>query len=187
MLPLITIFSILYLCTAPNLYASDQLDLEVITIRESNPSYSQFCQRWPNECEIAGPEIITWTKKLALELIEVNTNVNRDIIFTLDPDQYDQDEFWNLPLAGRGDCEDNALEKRRRLAQMGYPTAALRIGTAFHSTKFYAHALLLVETTNGTYILDQDSQEVLLWNKTPYIFESRIRPDGRWERFAQDW
>lgn len=59
--------------------------------------------------------------------------------------------------------------------------------TAFHREQFYAHALLLVETDQGTFVLDQDRPQVQLWHQTPYIFEARERSDGSWERFAQDW
>lgn len=47
------------------------------------------------------------------------------------------------------------------------------------------HALLLVETTGGTYVLDNLVDEILLWNEAPYNFEARERVDGQWDRFDQ--
>ena len=61
------------------------------------------------------------------------------------------------------------------------------MATAFHIPNPYAHGLLLLETEQGTLILDQDSSEVLLWHETEYGLEARERTDGRWEYYVQDW
>jgi len=179
--------TVLFLLFSSITIAGDNLDLEIIKIRKSHPSHQDFCKRFPGECEMTGEEVIEWTPELQQDLQDISLKVNRDIKFVLDPDQYQKEEFWTYPLSGEGDCEDNALEKRRRLVSLGYPRAALRMTTAFHREQYYAHALLLVETTKGTFILDQDRDVVELWHKTPYMIEARERKDGSWERFAQDW
>lgn len=169
------------------LFAEDRLDLEVIKVRKSHPSHQDFCQRWPGECDMTGEEVIEWSSDLEADLQMISLEVNREVKFVLDPEQYQKEEYWNYPTSGAGDCEDNALEKRRRLVEMGYPRAALRMTTAFHREQFYAHALLLVETSRGTFVLDQDRDVVELWHQTPYMMEARERKDGSWERFDQDW
>lgn len=184
-MPVLKTLLIFWLVT-PSLMAS-RLDLEVSEVREDHPSYAEFCENWPGECDLKGVEVIPYSDDLFQTLVRVSQQVNEDIEFMLDPQQYNREEFWTYPTSGRGDCEDNALEKRRRLVQLGLPSAALRMGTAFHRQQYYAHALLLVETTAGTFVLDQDNEEVLLWNQAPYIYEARERVNGSWERFFQDW
>jgi predicted transglutaminase-like cysteine proteinase len=166
---------------------ASRLNLEIREVRQGHPSYDVFCQNWSGECSLTGPQVIEYTNEAFLQLVQVSREVNSDIEFALDPAQYNSEEYWNYPESGRGDCEDNALEKRRRLVKQGFPRAALRMTTAFHRDQYYAHALLLVETTAGTFVLDQDSEDVLLWDQAPYIYEARERVDGKWERFFQDW
>jgi predicted transglutaminase-like cysteine proteinase len=84
-----------------------------------------------------------------------------------------------------GDCEDFALEKRFRLTKLGIPIGALSIALVNNKNTLTSHALLLVETTQGTYAMDRFTNQILLWFQLPYNFESRERPDGRWERFDQ--
>jgi predicted transglutaminase-like cysteine proteinase len=115
----------------------------------------------------------------------VNAAVNREIRLVLDVMQYDREEYWTLPENGRGDCEDKALEKRRRLAEMGLPRGAMRMALVFHRRLLTSHGVLTVETTAGTYVLDSATDEVQRWDQTPYNFEARERPDGRWTRFDQ--
>jgi predicted transglutaminase-like cysteine proteinase len=88
-------------------------------------------------------------------------------------------------MSGMGDCEDFALEKRLRLTKLGIPRGALRIAIVQNRIMLTSHALLLVETTQGTYAMDRITNEILLWYQLPYNFEAREKPDGRWERFDQ--
>jgi len=161
------------------------LNLEVIEIRDKFIPYQEFCQRNPDECKISEPSIIELTTKTKNLILDVNTAVNFEIRFVLDKIQYDKEEFWTYPISGMGDCEDFALEKRLRLTKLGIPRGALKIAIVQNRKMFTSHALLLVETTQGTYALDRFTNEVLLWYQLPYNFEARERPDGRWERFDQ--
>jgi len=164
---------------------SATLNLPVVEIRDKFVPYEEFCLRNPGECEMGGPTIIELTEKTKNLLIEVNTAVNLEIRFVLDKIQYNIEEFWTYPISGMGDCEDVALEKRFRLTNLGIPRGALRIAIVHNRKTLTSHALLLVETTRGTYAMDRFTNQLLLWYQLPYNFESRERPDGRWERFDQ--
>lgn len=118
-------------------------------------------------------------------LSAVNRAVNFEVRFSLDQIQYGKEEFWTYPISGFGDCEDVALEKRSRLTKLGIPRGAMRMAIVRSKETLASHALLLVETTQGTYALDRRIDEILLWYQVPYNFEARERPDGRWERFDQ--
>lgn len=167
------------------LQADTRLDLPVVEVVDRYQPYREFCERRPAQCELEGSAVVPLTSALRERLEAVNAAVNREVRFALDIEQYDKEEYWALPKTGRGDCEDMALEKRARLAASGVPTRALRLAFVFHRRLLASHAVLTVETTGGTYVLDSYSDAVSRWDRLPYNFESRERPDGKWERFDQ--
>jgi len=101
--------------------------LPIAKITDRPQPYKDFCNRNPIECSSDGASQIMLNEKTMSTMIRVNSKVNQEIAFALDIDQYNQEEYWELPRSGSGDCEDIALEKRRRLAQEGFPRAAMRI------------------------------------------------------------
>ncbi len=167
--------------------------LEVREIRESYLPYEEFCVAFQEECDLenSASEIQFSdenSESIFEALREVNMRVNETLLFALDSETYEREEKWSLPLSGVGDCEDNALVKRKILVEdYGLPRGALRMATGFHNEKFYSHAVLAVNTSKGVFILDQDQTEVLFWKKSPYIFESLELPGRKWARFYQEW
>ena len=103
-----------------------------------------------------------------------------------DREIYGVEEFWTYPTRGVGDCEDLALYKREWLVERGLPRGALTIALVHHKASMDPHAVLLAETSEGTYLLDSLSDDIVIWSEAPYNFEARERPDGSWERFDQD-
>ena len=102
---------------------------------------------------------------------KINLQINNKITWQSDLDRYGLEERWTMPLAfdlGRyGDCEDFALEKRRLLLQMGIPAGALALATTT-SKATGSHALLVIRTTQGDYVLDNTTPWVLPWAETDY-------------------
>lgn len=123
-----------------------------------------------------------------MQLLEGENRAANDAIdcSNTDEDLYGAEEYWALPSGGVGDCEDVALYKRELLVQRGLPRGAMTMAIVHHKTTLASHAALLVETTEGTYLLDSLTGEVVLWHLSPYNFESRERQDGTWERYDQD-
>ncbi len=169
----------------PESAGTARLSLPVSEVVERYPPYADFCRRVPAECELHGAAVLPFSRQLLRTLRATNAAVNEQIVFALDTQQYDVEEHWALPHAGRGDCEDMALEKRARLARHGLPRGAMRLALVFLRTQLSSHCVLTVETTAGTFLLDSFSDDVLRWDRTPYNFEARERPDGYWERFDQ--
>ncbi|WP_203290884.1 transglutaminase-like cysteine peptidase [Maricaulis parjimensis] len=104
------------------------------------------------------------------EIEQVNRAINQRLIWRSDLDQYGVEEFWTFPLqAGLryGDCEDFALEKRRELLERGFPPSALALATAY-SEETGLHAVLVVRTNQGDYVLDNTTPWVLPWSQSPY-------------------
>lgn len=164
---------------------SGRLDLPVAEVVDKYPPYEDFCRRHPRQCDLGGAMVLVHSPALMQQLAVVNAAVNREIRFVTDIAQYNAEEYWALPMAGRGDCEDKALEKRRRLVAQGLAPGAMRMALVFHRSLLTSHGILTVETSAGTFVLDSSDDEVRRWDRLPYNFEARERPDGRWERFDQ--
>ena len=161
----------------------EPLRLDVRRVEAPPSQYAAFCAREPHACALSGEPVIAF--QAARPLLErINRQVNHEI--TLVPDEPGErgEECWEFPAKDEGDCEDFALEKRRRLVAEGVPSAALTMAIVHHEVQFFPHAILLAETTGGTWVLDNLSDEIVCWDAVPYRYERRERPDGTWERYT---
>ena len=161
------------------------MQLGVRAVEPPPSQYAAFCQTEPAACRLDGDATIHWTEALHGLLLSVQREVNAEIEFLPDWENSGQEELWCFPENGLGDCEDFALEKRRRLVAAGVPSAALTLAIAFHEVRFFPHAVLLVETTTGTWVLDNLYDDVLCWDAVPYLYTRREQPDGLWLRFER--
>lgn len=159
------------------------MELPIASVDGPPTQYEDFCQRNPSSCILEGEPEIEWTIEVHERLGDVNAGVNDEIEFVSDMDNLGVEEDWSFPRDCRGDCEDFVLEKRERLVGLGFPRASLTIAFAFHEVQFFPHAVLLAETTTGTWVLDNLYDEVLCWDAVPYKYTRRERPDGTWVRF----
>ncbi len=142
----------------------------------------EFCQKNRTECGVrsragAAPRV---TASGWAVIRQVNAAVNREISPVTDQELLGRDEVWAYPK-GRGDCEDFALEKRRRLMQRGFAAGNLLM-TVVRKPDGEGHAVLTVRTAQGDFILDNLENSVKLWTKTPYRFLKRQASNnsGRW-------
>lgn len=161
------------------------MELPVARIEDPPSQYVAFCDRQAGACALDGDPVLDWTIELHRQLEAVNAAVNAEIEFIPDWENIGREEFWSYPADGAGDCEDFALEKRRRLVAAGLPGAALTCAIAFHEVQFFPHAVLLAETTSGTWVLDNLYDDLRCWDAVPYFYTRRELPDGRWTRFSQ--
>lgn len=108
----------------------------------------------------------------------VNNRVNRRLIADTDARVYQTNDYWEAPAltrGARGDCEDFALVKRRLLIAQGIPAAALSL--AIVRTRYNEdHAVLVVATRQGDFVLDNLAFKVRPWQKTGYGWVSRQAP-----------
>ena len=115
------------------------------------------------------------TPQLWSLLNRVNGQVNGAIEQRTDMANYGVEDFWNTPLEdGRhaGDCEDYVLEKERALVAAGLPRQALNIAVV--TTRWgESHAVLLVATSEGEYVLDSLSPWIVSWRQAPYHWVRR--------------
>lgn len=111
------------------------------------------------------------------EIVEVNRLVNRAIAPATDEANYGVEEYWTRPLAlnpigARGDCEDYALEKRAQLVARGWPPAALALAVAV-APGVGLHAILIVQTDRGDFVLDNLYDNPRALNELDYVWLSR--------------
>jgi len=143
----------------------------------------EFCRRLPEECnqKTARHAPLELTHKLWAAMIEVNNAVNTEVAPRTDLEVYGQEEYWAYPDKGVGDCEDYALEKRRRLMALGVPAGDLLM-TVVRQPNGDGHAVLTVRTGQGEFILDNLESRVLAWSETEYTFLKRQseRNSGVW-------
>ena len=68
--------------------------------------------------------------------------------------------------------------KRKLLVEAGLPRRALRM-TVVIDERGDGHAVLMVRTDRGDFILDNKHQSVLPWHQTGYVYIKREGQDGR--------
>lgn len=148
--------------------------------------YVDFCQREPDACRadsrFATP--VSLTEARWRELNDINLAVNRAIKPVTDQVLVHKVEYWQYPdKLGAGDCEDYALLKRRELVRRGWPAGSLLIATA-RNERNELHAVLMVTTDHGDFVLDNARNFVEAWNDLPYLWVAREDPTSplTWHR-----
>lgn len=111
----------------------------------------------------------------------VNKAANQRIRPITDMEQYATAEKWSLPTKRGGDCEDYALFKKLELIKAGVSADKLLIAAVLDK-KNNVHAVLVLRTAMGDYVLDNLTSRVLPWNKTGYAFLRMQDPNqpSRW-------
>ena len=134
----------------------------------------QFCQTYAEECntEPLPPREVVLSIKARDDLNRVNVWANHNIKPETDMDHYGMIQWWRYPDDGAGACHSYALLKRRMLMEAGWPRQALLM-TIVHEANGEGHAVLTVKTDRGEFILDNLSDDILLWSKTPYRYYKR--------------
>jgi predicted transglutaminase-like cysteine proteinase len=107
-----------------------------------------MCVQNPSECKGGGADTIDATNKVMSTLKQVNATVNKRMQPLADAGV----DVWTVN-ATAGDCEDYVLAKRKELVRSGIPPSSLRIA-AVKTRDGIGHAVLVVNTTRGQYVLD---------------------------------
>lgn len=136
--------------------------------------YVEFCRQQPGSCGTPTRDArdIVLNKQAMRDLKAVNDQVNEAIVPVTDADLYGRVEVWAFPTKGKGDCEDYVLLKRRMLMDAGWPASALLI-TVVRDRKGDGHAVLMVKTDRGEFVLDNQEAEIRDWRMTGYRYVKR--------------
>lgn len=159
--------------------------LPVRRVGKPPAQYVEFCNANPGHCDMVGASVLVHSDALMQVIAHVNREVNAAYRLVPDLEAHDAEDLWSYPSRGMADCEDFALEKRKRLVERGLARAALTIGIVQQKKLLCWHVVLLVETSIGTYVLDNITDDILPWSQSQYNFEGRERVDGKWDYFDQ--
>jgi predicted transglutaminase-like cysteine proteinase len=142
-------------------------------------AWVQLCRETPAECGVdlsEGPAIAL-TPEVWQTLVVVNREVNERIKAVSDRDHWGVEDRWNLPDDGAGDCEDIQLLKRKILVERGLPRRAMRM-TVVIDEEGGGHAVMMVRTDRGDFILDNRRPNILPWTQTGYVYVKAEGQDG---------
>jgi predicted transglutaminase-like cysteine proteinase len=142
-------------------------------------AWVKFCEQFPDECSVDAtePAVVQLTTQTWNMIVSVNRRVNTRIKPITDKEHWGLVDRWEFPDDGAGDCEDFQLLKRRMLSERGIPRRAMRM-TVVIDELGEGHAVLMVRTDRGDYILDNKTSAVLPWDQTGYVFVKRESQDG---------
>ncbi|MGB0719470.1 MAG: transglutaminase-like cysteine peptidase, partial [Bdellovibrionales bacterium] len=93
----------------------------------------------------------------------VNRLVNQKR-YILDNNNWGKSDYWATPvefLKRGGDCEDFAIAKYTALRSLGFPEERLRLAIVQDLQKNIPHAVLVVYTDEGAYLLDNQNKNLV--------------------------
>lgn len=154
--------------------------LEATRSADAPEGFSGVCARYGWACARSGragsvgPDVLSLAEK-------VNAAINRQTREVSDESQYSRKEYWALPTDRGGDCEDFALAKKQALIGNGIAPERLLIATVL-DRRSNPHAVLVLRTDGGDYVLDNLTNRILGWRETGYTFLRMQNPasPGQW-------
>jgi predicted transglutaminase-like cysteine proteinase len=170
-----TVFTVIFLMAASAAASAGALYIRVGSQTQAPPiGWTQFCDTYKNICDTKPlpPLNVVLDQKAWNALTKINDWVNHNIKPETDMDHYGMIQWWRYPDDGAGACHSYALLKRRLLMRAGWPRQALLM-TIVHESDGEGHAVLTVETDRGEFILDNLTDKIKLWSKTPYRYYKR--------------
>ena len=156
--------------------------LETARSGDSRPpiGWVEFCAKraYAAECAVDTTEAlkVELTPKLWRTVTSTNVRVNAEIQPITDMDHWGILERWDMAEDGKGDCEEYVNIKRKRLVEAGIPRRALRIVVVIDEENA-GHAVLMLRTDKGDFILDNKRNAVLPWHQTGYVYIKRESQD----------
>jgi predicted transglutaminase-like cysteine proteinase len=124
--------------------------------------YQLMCLKTPAECKGGGASTVKASDETLALLKRVNSSVNGAIT----PRGDGAADVWNASVTA-GDCEDYVLAKRRALIKAGLPSSSLRIAYV-ETASGEGHAILVVKTSRGDFVLDNLNPSVRPLSKAGY-------------------
>jgi predicted transglutaminase-like cysteine proteinase len=142
--------------------------------------FSGLCAKYRWVCAPTAQASMTEGNLLRLAA-SVNSKVNRQTRPVADIAQYGREEYWALPTARGGDCEDMVLLKKKLLVERGVASESLLIATVL-DRRLGSHAVLVLRTPSGDVVLDNLNKDIRPWRKTGYTFLKLQNPAslGNW-------
>ena len=142
-------------------------------------AFIRYCVASPASCRVGTPRVVSWS-----DVQGTVTRVNRGVNRSIRPVNDRNGDVWQANVAA-GDCEEFALTKREQLLKAGLPASALRMAVA-STPSGEGHAVLVVATAEGDFVLDNRLDRIALWHETDLTFHKiASAEDPRlWHRLA---
>ncbi|HWK44120.1 MAG TPA: transglutaminase-like cysteine peptidase [Stellaceae bacterium] len=142
-----------------------------------------FCVMHADDClarQPVAPRNATVSVDAIDTLEKVQASVNETVRYADEPPQR-----WDYPKNGSGNCNGFAMEKRRRLIQLGWPVRELRLAVAVTETD-ESHLVLVVSLPSGDVVMDNRRTDVTPWDQLPYRWIEAQDPANptRWNAIA---
>lgn len=127
--------------------------------------------------------MIILTEKIwdAINLINQKWN---DSITPLGIECYGLQDTWTYPGDIKGDCKEFVVAKKYDFGRLDIPSypAICRV----YSGDYYYHAVLLIDTDRGTFVLDNLCDAVKHYQNTGYEWYKRMKEDGKWYQIVEE-
>ncbi|MEQ8445446.1 MAG: transglutaminase-like cysteine peptidase [Pelagibacterium sp.] len=137
-----------------------------------------FCMTAPTHCASAPATQLQMDSGLMSVLNSVNRSVNTSI-----RPQRRTTQVWTIG-ARVGDCKDYAMNKRAQLIARGVPAGALRLAIGF-TARGEGHAVLVVRTDQGDFVLDNLTSQIKPFNQTGHTLLAMSSNDPkRWNAIS---
>lgn len=154
----------------PELFGSSEVRHDDITAFKK---WTQVMNRFENQMQSVAaraPRVMMWRAEIQRlksapdrEKIEgINAFLNQ-VPYIEDVDNYNKTDYWATPiefLSRGGDCEDFAIAKYASLRALGFSTDQLRIAIVTDKIKNVPHAVLVVYSDDGNFVLDNQDKQV---------------------------
>ena len=159
---------------------STQFSMRVAERTSTPAGHVYYCANEPRACDRFGQGAMALTEQNWKQLVKINSSVNQ-AIKPVEDGRIDQ---WSVYVK-QGDCEDYALTKQRELLRNGWSSDALLITTAYLPDGAY-HAVLVVRTDRGEFVLDNLNPLIQPWQSVKYRWNKRqaIGNPQVWQRIA---
>ena len=151
-------------------------DLPAAKQRQAMPAAAPV----PGPATVAAPtaeaDRVTFRSAAWRTVEQVNDDVNARLRPADDWRAFGEENHWALPfeegLRPQGNCKHFALEKQHALIAAGVPKEALSVAIV-RTEQGQNHAVLLVRTDKGDYVLDNLSPWINPWRETRYTWVER--------------
>lgn len=145
------------------------------TVAQPHQGFIELCAREPEQC------VMPLTKQNETKLVKLHQKTRALVVPTVE-----RTDSWNtLSQVGPGDCEDFALTLRSYLRQhMPEFAGAFRLATAY-TEQFQYHAVITLETSEGTMVCDIRFPQCGSWESFPYEWHLReVVGNATWENIG---
>jgi predicted transglutaminase-like cysteine proteinase len=132
-------------------------------------AFTQFCLKYPGDCKsgqlLFGGDRIELNEMRRSELDSINRTVNLSIHPERNKDGLAGEKWLLGPV--RGDCNDYAVTKRHRLIARGWPARTVLLSEVVAVSGEH-HLVTVVRTNGGDLVLDNLTDRIMPWSRTPY-------------------